>query len=70
MASDIEILKEALEFETKRAPQCWEAASVRPASPKAILILLDQVVKEKHIPKQRRYAKGSRRQEVTNDGSK
>ena len=38
----------------------WKSGERYPASPKAILILLDQVIKEKRVPKQRRYAKGSR----------
>lgn len=38
----------------------WKSGERYPANPKAILILLDQVVKEKRIPKQRRYTKGSR----------
>ncbi|MDD5081745.1 MAG: hypothetical protein PHU08_00085 [Dehalococcoidales bacterium] len=28
MATDLEILKSALDFETRRAPQCWDAAKV------------------------------------------
>jgi transcriptional regulator with XRE-family HTH domain len=38
----------------------WKSGERYPANPKAILILLGQVSKEKRIPKKRRYAKGSR----------
>ena len=44
----------------------WKSGERYPASPKAILILLDQVAKEKRIPPKRRYQKGSRTQEVSN----
>ena len=39
----------------------WKSGERYPANSKAILLLLDQVVKEKRIPKQRRYIKGSRK---------
>lgn len=39
----------------------WKSGERYPANPKAILALLDQIAKEKRIPKQRRYAQGSRK---------
>ncbi|MFC1940003.1 hypothetical protein ACFLXO_04900 [Chloroflexota bacterium] len=38
----------------------WKSGERYPASPKAILALLDQIAKEKRVPKQRRYRKGNR----------
>ena len=38
----------------------WKSGERYPASPKAILSLLEQVTKEKRVPKRRRYGEGSR----------
>ncbi len=38
----------------------WKSGERNPANHIAIIALLDQVAKEKHIPKLKRYAKGSR----------
>lgn len=40
----------------------WKSGERYPASPRAILALLDQVAKEKRIPPKRRYQQGSRNQ--------
>ena len=39
----------------------WKAGQRNPANEKAVLSLLGHLEKRKRIPKQRRYAKGSRR---------
>jgi len=44
----------------------WKSGERNPANHKAILALLDQVAKEKRVPKQRRYAKGSRSGNINN----
>ena len=38
----------------------WRAGRRNPTNAKAVLTMLDKVLKKKRIPKQRRYAKGSR----------
>lgn len=38
----------------------WKSGERYPANHKAILTMLDQIAKQKRVPKQRRYAKGSR----------
>ena len=38
----------------------WKAGDRNPANEKAVLEMLDRLEKLKRIPKQRRYAKGSR----------
>ena len=40
----------------------WKAGGQYPGNPKPFLIALDLLAKRKKIPKQRRYAKGSRGQ--------
>ena len=54
---------------TSDAVEKWKAGTrKKPHSEKAILIRLEQLTKKKP-PKQRRYAKGSRRQKVVTDGT-
>lgn len=38
----------------------WRAGKRNPTNAKAVLLMLDKVLKKKRIPKQKRYAKGSR----------
>ena len=38
----------------------WKSGERYPANPKAVLALLDRIVAMRRIPKQRRYAPGSR----------
>ena len=38
----------------------WKAGQRNPANQKAVLAMLEQLERRKRIPKQRRYAKGSR----------
>jgi hypothetical protein len=38
----------------------WETGEQYPDTPKPVLMMLDSLLKRKRIPKQRRYAKGSR----------
>jgi len=38
----------------------WRAGRRNPTNAKAVLAMLDKVLEKKRIPKQRRYAKGSR----------
>lgn len=45
---------------TSNAVEKWKAGDRKPHSEKAILMRLEQLEKRKRIPKQRRYAKGSR----------
>jgi transcriptional regulator with XRE-family HTH domain len=46
---------------TVNAVEKWKAGDRYPRPDKPILDILDRVAKRKRIPKQRRYAKGSRR---------
>jgi len=45
----------------------WRAGRRNPTNAKAVLAMLDRVLKKKRIPKQRRYAKGSRQWEITSN---
>jgi len=51
---------------TINAVEKWQSGDRNPSSSR--LILLNQLTKRNRIPKKRRYAKGSRRQEVQTDG--
>jgi len=42
---------------TPNAVEKWKAGDRHPSNTKAILLLLDQLAKRRHIPKKRRYAK-------------
>ena len=42
----------------------WRAGRRNATNAKAILVMLDTLLKKKRIPKQRRYATGSRKKEV------
>lgn len=42
----------------------WKSGERYPANSKAVLAMLDQIAKRKRVPKQRRYAKGSRKREA------
>jgi transcriptional regulator with XRE-family HTH domain len=42
----------------------WKAGQRNPANEKSVLTMLEQLEKRRRIPKKRRYAKGSRRQEA------
>ena len=46
---------------TSRGVDHWQAGRRYPHNAKAILIVLDSLLKRKRIPKQRRYAPGSRK---------
>lgn len=45
---------------TSDTVELWKAGRRNPTNAKAVLAMLDVVSKKKQIPKQRRYAKGSR----------
>ena len=45
---------------TSDTVELWKAGKRNPTNVKAILAMLDSVLKKKRIPKQKRYAKGSR----------
>lgn len=45
----------------------WKSGERYPANHKAILSLLDQVAKEKRVPKLRRYAEGSRQLKINRE---
>jgi uncharacterized protein YjcR len=42
----------------------WKAGRRNPTNAKPILGMMDSLLKKKQIPKQRRYAKGSRQREI------
>lgn len=46
---------------TSDTVELWRAGKRNPTNAKAVLLMLDKVLKKKRIPKQKRYAKGSRR---------
>ena len=46
---------------TASAMDKWKAGDKYPGMPRPILVMFDQIAKRKKIPKQRRYAKGSRK---------
>lgn len=45
---------------TSDTVELWKAGKRNPTNAKAVLLMLDKVLKKKRIPKQKRYAKGSR----------
>lgn len=45
---------------TSDTVELWRAGKRNPTNAKAVLLMLDKVLKKKRIPKQKRYAKGSR----------
>lgn len=45
---------------TSDTVELWKAGRRNPTNAKAVLAMLDKVLEKKRIPKQRRYAKGSR----------
>ena len=45
---------------TSDTVELWRAGKRNPTNAKAVLAMLDKVLKKKRIPKQKRYAKGSR----------
>ena len=45
---------------TSDTVELWRAGKRNPTNAKAVLLMLDRVLKKKRIPKQRRYTKGSR----------
>jgi len=46
----------------------WRAGRRDPTNAKAVLAMLDRVLKKKRIPKRKRYLKGSRRRRVDDYG--
>lgn len=53
---------------TSDTVELWRAGKRNPTNAKAVLLMLDKVLKKKRIPKQRRYAKGSRKQGAAGNG--
>ena len=45
---------------TVNAVEKWKAGGRNPSNVKAVVVLLDQLAKQKRIPKKRRYTKNSR----------
>ncbi len=45
---------------TSDTVELWKAGKRNPTNAKAVLMMLDKVAEKKRVPKQRRYAKGSR----------
>ena len=45
---------------TSDTVELWRAGKRNPTNARAVLLMLDKVLKKKRIPKQKRYAKGSR----------
>jgi len=45
---------------TSDTVELWKAGKRNPTNAKAVLLMLDKVLKKKRIPKQKRYAKGKR----------
>lgn len=45
---------------TSDTVELWRAGKRNPTNAKAVLLMLDKVLKKKRIPKQKRYTKGSR----------
>ena len=52
---------------TSDTVELWKAGKRNPTNAKAVLAMLDGVSKKKQIPKQRRYAKGSRLRKITSN---
>lgn len=46
---------------TVNAVEKWKAGDRQPSNAKAIILLFDQLLKRKRIPKKRRYTKDSRK---------
>ena len=53
IADELGVTSDTVEF--------WRAGKRNPTNAKAVLLMLDKVLKKKRIPKQKRYAKGSRK---------
>lgn len=53
---------------TSDTVELWKAGRRTPTNAKAVLAMLGKVSEKKRIPKQRRYAKGSRRKEERDVG--
>jgi transcriptional regulator with XRE-family HTH domain len=45
---------------TSDTVELWKAGKRNPTNAKAVMVMLDKVLKKKRIPKKKRYAKGSR----------
>jgi orotate phosphoribosyltransferase-like protein len=45
---------------TSDTVELWRAGKRNPTNAKGVLLMLDKVLRKKRIPKQKRYAKGSR----------
>lgn len=46
---------------TSDTVELWRAGKRNPTNVKGVLLMLDKVLSKKRIPKQKRYAKGSRK---------
>ena len=51
---------------TSDTVELWRAGKRNPTNARAVLLMLDKVLKKKRIPKQKRYAKGSRQKQLRN----
>jgi len=54
---------------TSDTVELWKAGKRNPTNAKAVLLMLDKVLRRKRIPKKKRYTKGSR-QRKNNEGGK
>lgn len=54
---------------TSDTVELWKAGKRNPTNAKAVLLMLDKVLRKKRIPKKKRYTKGSR-QKKNNEGGK
>jgi transcriptional regulator with XRE-family HTH domain len=45
---------------TSDTVELWNAGKRNPTNAKGVLLMLNKILKKKRIPKQKRYAKGSR----------
>lgn len=50
---------------TSDTVELWRAGKRNPTNAKAVLAMLDEVLKKKRIPKQKRYAPRSRQHKIT-----
>ena len=53
----------------RRTVDRWYVGDLYPQNHKAVLVLLDQLLKRKGVPKQRRYAPGSRQRKAKEEDS-
>jgi len=53
---------------TVNAVEKWKAGDTYPRNVRGVLMVLDALLRRKRIPKQRRYAPGSRRRTSTDSG--